>query len=321
MPQKYSKIIFPTRPQSDTCAATFLLKKFGEKQFPGISEAQTEIWQIIPEGETEGSLEKKGIVLIDLGGGRFDHHGKLQKTTATALVADFLGVQDDPALAKILEFTERDDFYGKGTISSDPLDRVFGLAGLITSLNRFYTDNPALIMEITRAIFSAHYEDEKKRTHELPAELKEKEQAGLVQNFIAKQRDKKLKVILIESDNLSMPGYLRSRNGGAFDVVVQILSSGHVNILTRPTKRVDLRQLARQIRIEEVAYGGKNLNLSEFDLKKTARIKQAPEWYFDPATNSIQNGGANPKEISATKIPKTEFPRILKIGLESYAIN
>ena len=87
---------------------------------------------------------------------------------------------------------------------------------------------------------------------------------------------------------------------------------GHVNILTRPTKRVDPRQLARQIRIEEVAYGGKNLNLSEFDLKKTARIKQAPEWYFDPATNSIQNGYANPKEISATKIPKTEFPRILK---------
>ena len=211
-----------------------------------------------------------------------------------------------------LSLLSADDFYGKGTISPDPLDRAFGLPGLLAALNRLYSDRPTYVTEITTPFIHACTMDEHQRTNELPAEFNAKEKAGLVQTIIIKQRDKNLKIILIASDNLSMPGYLRSRNGGAYDVVVQQRLSGHINILTRPTKRVDLRKLAMQIRLAEAEYGNKTITTTEQELQKTGRIKHFPEWYFDPATNSIQNGGANPKDVPPTKIPKEEWPRVIR---------
>ena len=98
-------------------------------------------------------------------------------------------------------------------------------------------------------------------------------------------------------------------------MVAQWLPSGHVNILTRPTKRVDLRSLAALIRLEEMTRAGRELNMSARDLARFARIKEVPERYYDPATNSIQNGGLNPKEIQPTKIPKKDFTKILELGL------
>jgi len=121
-----------------------------------------------------------------------------------------------------------------------------------------------------------------------------------------KQQDKNLHVISLNSDNPSMPGYLRSQLGGRFDVVAQRRLTGHVNILTRPTKQVKLDALAAVIRIEEVTKSGKDLELTESMLRKTGRVDEAPEWYYDPATNSILNGGANSTDIPPTKITQEE---------------
>ena len=115
-----------------------------------------------------------------------------------------------------------------------------------------------------------------------------------------------------------MAGFLRSQLGGRFDVVAQILSSGHLNILTRPTKRVDLRSLTALIRAEEIIISGKAAELQSFDMKRLAtpgRIDEAPMWYFDIATNSLQNGGINPKDIEPTKVPRESLAKVLTIGL------
>jgi len=47
-----------------------------------------------------------------------------------------LGVSDDKALSKILIYGERDDKFGLGTISTDPIDKAFGLSGLTVALNK-----------------------------------------------------------------------------------------------------------------------------------------------------------------------------------------
>lgn len=311
----YSKIVLPTRTQPDTLVAIFILKKFGEQKFPGIKEAVVDFWQVVPQGETPETLEKKGILLIDLGGGTFDHHNTPEKTTASELIAKFLEVYEDPALAKLLEYARRDDFFGKGTISTDPIDRAFGLSALIASLNKSLVKNPGRVVEIIMPLLIAHYNEENRRTKELPEEFSAIVNRGEAETFEVKQRDKKLKVVNLLSESGSMAGFLRSQNGGRFDVVAQWLPSGHVNILTRPTKRVDLRSLAALLRIEEATQAGKNLEWEARDLARTGRIKEIPEWYYDPATNSIQNGGLNPKEISPTKIPKDNFKKILELGL------
>lgn len=316
---KYAKIVLPTRPQPDTLVAIFILKKFGDEKFPGIKEAQVDFWQIVPEGENEESLDKKGVVLIDLGGGRFDHHAFKGKVTASDLIVNHLAVSDDPALAKLLEYARRDDFFGKGTVSTDPIDRAFGLSAIIAHLNKSLIKNPARVVDIIMPILVAHYNEESRRTKELPQEFEAKLKSGEAETFEVKQRDKKLKVVVINSESGSLAGYLRSQGGGKFDVVAQWLPSGHVNILTRPTKRIDLRSLAALLRVEEATCAGKELEMGVRDLARFGRIKEVPEWYYDPATNSIQNGGLNPKEVLPTKISRDSFKKVLELGLSEKA--
>jgi hypothetical protein len=44
-------------------------------------------------------------------------------------------------------------------------------------------------------------------------------------------------------------------------------------------------------------------------------LSEIPEWYYDPATNSAQNGGLNPREIPTTRISHADFAKILMLGL------
>lgn len=314
MQPSFTTIVLPTRPQPDTLVAFFILKKYGKERFPGIEDASIQVWQSFPDGETENSLLSKGILLIDFGGGRFDHHNKEIKTTAANLVAEYLCVQDEASLAKLLEYARRDDFYGKGTMSPDPIDKALGLSGIISALNKFFPKNPEKVPDYIIPLLYVHHAEEIKRTQELPKEFENLIQSEKADVFYVKQRDKKLRVATIISDNASMAGYLRSQQGGRHDVILQKISSGHVNILTRPTKRVDLRSLAALIRLKEIRQSDiSHVNMRDF--AKTGQIKDVLEWYFDPATNSLLNGGLNPQEILPTKISYNEFRGILEDGL------
>ncbi len=314
-PVKIKSIALPTRSQPDTIIAIFILKQFGGEKFVGISEAGYEVMPRIKDGETSESLIRQGVLPVDIGGGVFDHHSKPFQTTASNLVAEYLGVRDNPALSKLLQFAERDDFYGKGIISNDPLDRAFGFSGLIGSLNKKYVNEPGRVIEIALPFIDAFYAEENKRSFEMPQEYEEKMRAGKAQVFEVKQRGRLLKCIFIETDNASMAGYLRSKGGGGFDVVALKLSSGHINILTKPITKPDLRSLIVLIRIQEAEARGIDLDGDPEKLSIPGTMKEIPEWYFDPATNSLLNGGPNPKEIKPTSIDPFEFKKILEVGL------
>ena len=308
-------IILPVRPQPDTLAAIFILKRFGKERFPGIEEAGVEIWQTLPQGKTGEELENEGFILLDIGGGKFDHHDYRGKTTASLMVAEFLGVSEDASLAKLLEYARRDDVFGKGTVSEDPIDRTFGLSAIIYTLTKNLPTNPQRVVDIIMPIFASHHNEELRRTQELPEEFKKKNDEGGIRTTEARQRGKKLKVVFIESDNPSMAGYLRSQGGGKFDVVAQRLTSGHVNVLTRQAKHIDLRALAMVLRIEELASRNLDIDLPAQELTRTTRIKDVPEWYYDRATNTIQNGGVNPKDVEPTAIDWDKMPQLFDVGL------
>lgn len=314
-PTLYHTIVLPTRPQPDTIIAIFLLRTFGEAFFPDIGTAKVAVWQHLPPTETEQTILAKGVVLIDIGGGRFDHHHRSVKTTASRLIAEYFGIHEDPALKKLLLFAERDDFYGKGTISSDPLDRAFGFSGLVASLNKQYVEYPDYVAEVAIPFIAAHYHEQMQQHHYLPHEFADKLARGEVHTFTVKQEKKNLKIVVLESEHRSFPGYLRSQGGGAYDVVAQRLPSGHLNILTRPTKHVDLRCLAALLRIKELTLQNLQPTLPLLHYAAEGKIKSVPQWYYDPATNSIQNGGVNPLETMPTRITKEELIKILEVGL------
>lgn len=310
----FQKIILPVRPHPDTILGIFLLKNFGKEKYPGIENAKVEIRQELPLNETALSLEKKGVLVLDLGGGKFDHHH--QGKTLSQLVVEDLGISEDPSLQKILKYGERDDKFGLGTISVDPLDKAFGLSGLIASLNKALPENQEKIVELVSPFFVAHILEEKKKNKELPEELKTGIENGKVEIFELKQDKKKLKVVALESDNLSMAGWLRSQEGEKADVVCQKTTLGYVNILTKQMKKIDLRWLAAYLRNEEAKVRGIKLKCLTFDFMRPGKLFGIPEWYYDRATNSILNGGTNPKGVEPTAIPFQRIKEILKEALE-----
>ncbi len=310
----YSKILLPSRPQVDTIVALFILKRFGEEKFPGISTATYEFGALMPEGSEE-ELNKEGIFLIDIGNGQFDHHNKSPQTTAVNLISDYLGQKDNPALLRLKQFVERDDFYGKGIISTDQIDRAFGLPGLIGCLNKKYFTDPSKVVDIIHPLIEAYYEEEEKRAIGMPKELAEKLENGKATAIEFRQKGRKMKCIFIETDNPSMAGFLRSKLGGEFDVTAIKLSSGHTNVLTQQRRNVDLRSLAVLIRMQEAEAKGTPLSGDPEAFAIPGKIKEVSNWYYDIATNSLLNGGPNPGSIQATAIPAFEFVKLLELGL------
>lgn len=306
----YNTIILPSRPQPDTIIGIFLLRSFGKEKYPGIQAAKIEIWQELPANETLASLENKGVLVLDLGGGKFDHHQK--NTTLSKLIAQDLGVSEDSCLQKLLTYGERDDKYGLGTISSDSLDKAFGLSGLIVALNKGLSENPEKVIDTVIPLITAHCIEEKKRTVELPNEFKEKIKQGKANIFEVKQGKKEIKTVVLESNNLSMAGWLKSSEGEKADVVCQKTDAGYVNILTRPLKKIDLRWPAAYLRNEEAKIRGIKLNYQVLDLMRPGKIPEIPEWYYDRATNSMLNGGTNPRGVEPTAIPFEKIKEILK---------
>ena len=318
----FHTIVLPVRPQPDTIVAIFILKRFGEIKFPGIREAKIEFWTIMPEGQSSEQLLAEGYVLIDLGSGPFDHHQKKERITVSELVAQYLEAADDPSLAKLLEYARRDDFYGKGTVSPDPIDRALGLSGLISALNKSLPKDPGKIIELVMPLLIAHHNEERKRFEEFPRELEGKRAENKVVEFTVKQRVKKLKIIMLESNNVGMPGFLRSQIGGRYDVVVQKNQLGYVNILTRPAKRIDLRSLAALIRLREADKNGLKISEDPESLMAKRRINEVPNWYYDTATNSILNGSTvSSVDIAPTKIDWLELRKIIELGLTEELIS
>jgi len=308
----YSKIIIPTRPHPDVIVGIFLLIKFGAEKYPGIKDALIEIWQALPAGDTALSLEQKGVLLLDVGGSKFDHHksGK----NLSHLIAEDLGIFVEPSVFKLLAYAERDDKHGLGTVSNDQLDKAFGLSGLVASLNKT-EENPEKVVKIVLPLLEAHFLEENRRTHELPQEFEKKLKEGKAEVFQVKQSKKDLKVVVLESDNLSMAGWLKSAGGIKADVVCQKNSAGFTNILTKPLKMIDLRWLAAYLRKAEAEMRNIKLVCSTFDLMKDEKMKEIPEWYYDRATNSVLNGGARPQGILPTAISLETITDILKESL------
>lgn len=312
---KFSTIYIPTRPQPDTIVAIFLLKTYGTGVFSGIDTAGYTVLTQTDQSKTEQEYMKEGAIMLDVGGGIFDHHNKSEKTTASLLVAEALGIQQQGAIQKLLAYAKRDDFYGKGTQSDDPLDKAFGLSGLIAALNKTYANDTAKVIDLILPLLKAHHQQEKMRVEELPKELQVLKDTGQFQETEVMQKKNNLKVCFVQSDNVGLPGFLRATDGGRFDVVVQRRSTGHVNILTRPLKRPDLRQVAMMIRNEEYAIRTGEPYPNPEILRMSARNEDVGMWYFDPATNSLQNGGVNPAQVEPTVVSWEDTRKLVLQGL------
>lgn len=314
----FHTILIPSRPQVDTIVGVFLLKMFATDRYPGIEDAIVKVQSRLPEGSTEESLAAEGIVLVDVGGGIFDHH--VHGGTTTEIIMKHLGLDDNPALQKIKDFIDRDDKYGKGIVSTDVLDKAFGLPGLVTSLNKSLPDDPNQVVQYVIPLLWGHYSEEYQREIGMPQEFTELESEGKIKRALARHKKKKVTIIGLQSDNPSISGWLRSRLREKADVVVQQGSSGHITIVTYQPKRIVLSSVAELVRREELMQKGEeNLiqKLSSEKLSQTGTVSEVPEWYYDPMTKSLLNGGWDKNNTEATKISLERMMSLVEEGLNS----
>ena len=305
------------KPQPDTILAIFLLKKFGEQHFPGVRDAKLELWSQLPEGETASTLEQKGYLLIDLGGGQFDHHNHLVNgrpaKCSSEIVAEVLGVANNPALKKLLAYARRDDLEGKGTISADPLDKAFGLSGLLTNLNKAYANDLPGVVQMVLVMFEAHYLEEYKRTVVMPAEWKQIEGHNLALQWTLETSKGRMRLVIVPTDNPSLSGFLRAYHH--FDVVVVRASSGHVSIITNQSKQIKLSRIAAHLRELEFRKKHPGHELPP-GLDSQGRIEAIPEWYYDTVANTIQNGGLRPQGVPPTQLTDLEIKQAITSGFQ-----
>lgn len=309
-------VIFP-KIQADTCVALYILARFGKEAFPGIDVAPVLFWSSLPEGKNPDQLlAEEHILTIDLGGGLFDHHmanaasGK-REDCASTLIAKYLGIDQNNALKKCLAWAKRDDLEGKGTISDDPLDRAFGLSGLMMNLNRAFPDDPKRTLDYILPLIHFHVLEETKRSEELPLEWQTLLDTGKAKQFDLKQGNADLKCAYLETDNIALAGFLRAAK--RMDLVVQRrASSGHTNIITRQLRSIDLRPTVEALRKEEAKRKTPPIPFDRVVFQSTGRIEGLDEWYYDDAANTIQNGGVNPGTTPATSMSGEEVLEIVK---------
>lgn len=313
--QHVTAILLPTRPQPDTIVAIFLLKKFGRATFRGIENAEVKVQATVPAEETFDTLLQKGTLALDMSGGVLDHHGS--DACASELVAHYLGIEKDPALAQLLQYAKRDDKEGKGTLSQDAIDRAFGLSGLIASFNKSFPDEPQKVVESILPLLEAHYNAAREHKVEIPRDIAHKKQNGMYEEFVVRQGRKELKVVCVVSDKPSMPGYLRSMRGGRADVVLQKSeTTNHMCVLTKQERKIDLSKVAGLVRMREAELLGVSLPEDDVYVTQTGRVEEVGHWYYDPATNSLLNGGVHNKNVQEPVVHWEEMKRIVAVGLE-----
>ncbi|MEY2665596.1 MAG: hypothetical protein RLZZ480_701 [Candidatus Parcubacteria bacterium] len=306
MSEPVSKIVLPTRPQPDTIVAIFLLQKFGETKYPGIASATV---AVDPKATPE-----PGALLLDVGGGELDHHGS--DKCATELVATALGISENPAIRNLLAYARRDDTEGKGTVSNDPLDRAFGLSGLIAALNKQFPKEADHIVKTVLPLIDAHFFTANEHYVELPKLVAGLKQANFLTTETIQKPIRNCKIAFVTSNNVGLAGYLRSNTGGNYRVIVQRRSSGHVNILTKQNPTIDLSRTMALIRLHEANLRGVAVT-DEQSLFNTGTHELIPNWYYDPATNSLLNGGVSPDLIEPTKIDWVTLKALILNGLQS----
>ena len=296
-----TKIIFPNKPHLDPIAAYWLLLNYGQGQYPGIKEAALAVWKASksPEPETLDQWQKDGVISFDVEGGTFDHHGSGQCTAL--LVAKKMGIDQNPELQTLLQYIQEDDSAG--------LHNKFGdLAGVIKCFYKQGTTTEEVI-KLTLNILTALQFKEKSWEVDLKNEFAEKAKI-----FRIKHGKKKIKLAVIQSDNVDVANYAKQKEGMA--IVIQKNSLGYVFIFTNAFYHLNLRDIVAAIRLREMELAGiTNINLTT--LRKPGKTDQVQQWFYHDALNAIMNGSAALPDTPTTKIPLEEIVDIAVFGLSS----
>lgn len=295
-------------PHFDEIVAIWLLRKFGEEKFPGIGTAKIVFWNQggdTPDGRTAEEYEVDGVLLIGVGGGRFDEHPAMNGERkhgecAATLIAKALGVTDDPSLELLLKYVVDNDTKSAG----HPLD----IAHLATLLYQRYPKNPEKVTEWVMEGIETKYQEQvsfwtlTKEEYERSAEVEE----------VQSPRGQTITMVTVVSDSQQIAKFARFRGAA---VVIQKQPSGNVQIFTNQKLGLTLYDVAQMLRLAEQEAKGNVVTSDWKTLASEGKVEGAEEWFFHEKLQALLNGSSTAKGVPPTRLSLDIIKEIVRIGI------
>ncbi len=288
------------RPDLDAIVGIWLLRRFGEEKFPGISAAEVEFLknEKLPRGKTAMELEQEGVICVDIGKGRFDHHQIENPAVCAAdLVAKHLELEGDLTLEKILSFVRRTDL--KGT--SQPFD----LAYILKDMHNIYPDEPEKVVSWTIEALEAKFEEQISFWFT-------KLSSSITIDEIELPDRRVLRVFSAVTDNNRFSRYARYRGAA---VVIQKEKSGNVQIFSNRQYGLIIDDIVRVIRLEEMRAKRKIETTDWNVLASAGDIAGVKEWYYHKEAQSLLNGSLTTPDKPPTRLSLDKIRELVKLGL------
>ncbi|MFA7252882.1 MAG: hypothetical protein WC027_03435 [Candidatus Paceibacterota bacterium] len=262
---KITKIALHQNPHLDEIVAVMLFRRYGEDKFPGVSTAKLVAWGKKELAQTPPEMAAmSGTILVGIGGGMFDDHGKSpRQDCAATLVAKHLGKMGNPVWGRILRDVFLADSEASGSMQS--------LAEEVKNLNRYWAGS--LDVERVYALIEPMILARLGRQDEYLTASGRFESA--YRNRIGGQ------IKLVAVDGLDNVQFQHVARAAGVDIIVQRGSSGLTQILG--SKDLDMVGLAVRLRKTEIAKS--NLRMSHFmddeELAAVGTIEEIPHWYLE----------------------------------------
>ncbi len=307
--QPINRIVTHVSPHLDEIFAIWLLRRYGEEQFPGVAEAPIVYWTAGMESRTWGDYWNSGTLLIGVGGGPFDEHpgdGEARKKnkTATSLVAEYLGLAEVEAFMQLMQYVVKNDLQGS--------KNAFELGRMVTMLHNEHPDDPQRVIDWTTTVIDGHL---KSRLRLFSETIEEYAKVEFIQ---LRNRGRRCKLAVITSDNDQIPSFALSKRGGLAEVVIVAKSSGNVVIMSRPDSKVILKDVAKVLRIEEHLASGSSEPLPRWDvLAEEGTLPLVPEWHYFKAGESLFNGSKTHPDVPPTRLGLDRIVELVKLALNT----
>lgn len=283
-PSPIEKIILYSGADFDALFASWLFVR-------NVAFAKYAKFDFVKIGETwknEAADSDPAVVHIDTGGGRFDHHGGKNKS-ATRIMVSELGLEEDPALKKLLLLIEAYE-------NADKME-FYAPSQLITGWYYLYRTNPKLVLERAFEVFDILYGQEKQRV-----EIEAK--SGQVD-----WRDCQGKKVAVLDEIAQLRDWCF--DNGADVVVWKNTNNGVPYFGIQVSRKLDfsLRKVVAALRKAEA--GARSVDLGETDLEMIEELEKLPGWYLHHSEKLILCGSRK-KPLKKHEVSLLSFDKVVK---------
>lgn len=300
-------IVTHVRPHFDEVLAIFMLKTWGNEFFPGVEDADVEAWsegkmpaEYRDAGKTaDDFLQQNQVLAVGTCGGMFDEHGK-DSPTCTHLVADYLGIAKKPELQKMLAFCKRVDNEG----NSMPFD-LHSIMKDMYDLHGDDNEGLQIVIDWALAAISAYVNGQ-------AMFFRCESEFARVGNII----EGPIRIAIVQSDNSKMNKWIRWKFNSP-EVIIQRRSSGHTVILTTSKIGIDMRDVARIVRLKELQK--RKISIPKWQiLEAYGPSNECTWWYFYEQGQQLLNGSLTSLEVEPTVLSLLDVAGVVALSCASH---